>query len=150
MPVIRGKTSSLTSQLCAGDMGVAEILFEQPVRLLWDYHGFHYRGSTTIFCVSPGNGRRLDITSAEPITDTISNITAQKETAMFKSACLTIGKTQQVGVNLHICGFHPAVGLQKCFRSQHKTRATPGKRHSARPVHGGLFSIGLRVMMRVI
>jgi len=30
-------------------MGVAEILFEQPVRLLWDYHGFHYRGSRNYF-----------------------------------------------------------------------------------------------------
>jgi len=34
-------------------------------------------GHTTIFCVSPGNGRQLNITSAEPIADTISKITAQ-------------------------------------------------------------------------
>jgi len=76
-PVIRSKTSSLTSQLCAGAMGIAEILFEQPVRLLRDYCGFHYRVSRNCFCVSPGNGRRLDITSAEPIADIISKITAQ-------------------------------------------------------------------------
>ena len=34
-------------------------------------------GHATIFCVSPGNGRRLDITSAKTTADTISNITAQ-------------------------------------------------------------------------
>jgi len=33
-------------------------------------------GHATLFCVSPGKGRRLDITSAEPIADTISKITA--------------------------------------------------------------------------
>jgi len=43
MPVIRGKTS-LTSRLCAGASGIAEILFEQPVSLLRDYREFHYRG----------------------------------------------------------------------------------------------------------
>jgi len=47
-PVIRGKTS-LTSRLCAGAMGIAEILFEQPVRLLRDYRGFHYCGSRNYF-----------------------------------------------------------------------------------------------------
>jgi len=76
-PVIRGKTSSLISRLCAGATGVAEILFEQPARLLRDYRGFPHRGSRNFFSVSPGNGRRLDITSAEPIADTISKITAQ-------------------------------------------------------------------------
>ena len=45
--------------------------------LLRDYRGFHYRGSRNFFCVSPSNGRRLDITSAEPTADTISKITAQ-------------------------------------------------------------------------
>jgi len=39
--------------------------------------GFTTVGHATIFCVSPGNGRRLDITSAKPIADTISKITAQ-------------------------------------------------------------------------
>jgi len=34
-------------------------------------------GHATIFCVSPGNRRGLDITSVEPIADTISKITAQ-------------------------------------------------------------------------
>jgi len=76
-PVIRDKTSSLTSQLCAGTTGVAEILFEQPVRLLRDYREFHYCGSRNCFCVLPGNGRLLDITSAEPIADTISKTTEQ-------------------------------------------------------------------------
>ena len=37
--LIRAITSSITSQLCAGATGVAEILFEQPVRLLRDYRG---------------------------------------------------------------------------------------------------------------
>jgi len=44
-PVICGKTSSPISRLCCGVTGTGEILFEQPVRLLRDYHGFHYRGS---------------------------------------------------------------------------------------------------------
>ena len=48
-PVIRGKISSLISRLCAGTTGVAEILFEQPVRLLRDYRGFPHRGSRNYF-----------------------------------------------------------------------------------------------------
>jgi len=76
-PVIGGKPSSFTSRLWAGATGIAEILFEQPVHLLRHYRGFHYRGSRNYFCVSPGNGRRQDILCAEPIADTISNITAQ-------------------------------------------------------------------------
>jgi len=48
-PVIRDKISSLISRLFAGTTGVAEILFEQPVRLLRDYRGFHYRGSRNYF-----------------------------------------------------------------------------------------------------
>jgi len=48
-PVICGKISSLISWLCAGVRGVAEILFEQPVRLLRDYRGFHCRGSRNYF-----------------------------------------------------------------------------------------------------
>jgi len=48
-PVIRGKTSTLISWLCAGVTGIAEILFEQPVRLLQDYRRFHYRGSRNYF-----------------------------------------------------------------------------------------------------
>jgi len=48
-PVIRGKTSSLITRLCASATGIAEILFEQPVRLLRDYRGFHYRGSRNYF-----------------------------------------------------------------------------------------------------
>jgi len=44
-PIIRGKISSLISRLCAGATGIAEILFEQPVRLLRDYRRFHYHGS---------------------------------------------------------------------------------------------------------
>jgi len=72
------------------------------------------------------------------------------EIAVFKSAYLAIDKTQQVGVNLHICGFQPTVGLQRKIRLQRKMRATPGKRHSVRPVHGGLFSIGLRVTTQAI
>jgi len=66
-----------------------------------------------MFCVSPSNGRRLDLTSADPIADTISKITARTvETAAFKSAYLAIDKTQQVGVNLHLYGFQSTVGLQ--------------------------------------
>ena len=76
-PVIRGKISSPISRLCAGTTGIAEILFEQPVHLLRDYHGFYYRDHATIFCVSPGNSRRLDITSTEPIVNTISKIMAR-------------------------------------------------------------------------
>jgi len=34
-------------------------------------------GHAIIFYVSPGNGRRLDLTSADPIADTISKITAR-------------------------------------------------------------------------
>jgi len=48
-PVIRGKTSALISRMCAGARGVAEILFEKPVRLLGDYRGFHYSGSCNYF-----------------------------------------------------------------------------------------------------
>jgi len=44
-PAIRGKTSSLVSRFCSGVTGIADILFAQPVRLLRDYRGFHYRGS---------------------------------------------------------------------------------------------------------
>jgi len=84
-PVIRRKISSLISRLCAGTTGVAEILFEQPVRLLRDYRGVPQRGSRNYF---------LRITAA------------------FKSACLAIDKTQQVGVYLHTCGFQPNAGLQ--------------------------------------
>jgi len=76
-PLISGKSSSLISRLCAGAKGVGEILFEQPVRLLRDYRRFHYRGSRNYFYVSPGNSRRLDIASAEPIADKISKITAR-------------------------------------------------------------------------
>jgi len=36
-------------QLCAGAAGIAEIRFEQPVRLLRDYRGFHYSGSRNYF-----------------------------------------------------------------------------------------------------
>jgi len=43
------QTSSLISRLCAGATGIAEILFEQPVRLLRDYRGFHYSGSRNYF-----------------------------------------------------------------------------------------------------
>ena len=64
---------------------VDEIRFEQPVRLLREYRGFLHRGSRNYF---------LRITAA------------------FKSAYLAIDKTQQVGVNLHICGFQLTVGLQ--------------------------------------
>jgi len=39
----------------------------------------------------------------------------QEETAAFKSASLAIDKTQHVGVNLHVCGFKPTVGLQQRF-----------------------------------
>ena len=112
-PVIRGKTFSLTSQLCAGATGIDEILFEQPVRLLRDHRRFHYRGSRNCFCVSPSNGCRLDIPCTEPIADTITKITALTiGDCSVKSAYLAIDKRQQVGVNLHICGFHPTVGLQ--------------------------------------
>jgi len=38
--------------------------------------GFITVGHATIFCVSPGNGRQLDINSAEPIVETIRKITA--------------------------------------------------------------------------
>jgi len=48
-PVIRSKISSLISQLCTGATRVVEIPFEQPVRLLRDYRGFHYRGSLNYF-----------------------------------------------------------------------------------------------------
>ena len=66
-PVIRGKISSLISQLRAGATGVAEILFEQPFRLLRDYRGFPHHGSRNNF---------LRITAA------------------FKSTCLAIDMTQ--------------------------------------------------------
>jgi len=67
--IIRGKSSSRISRLCTGATGVAEIRFEQPVRLLRDYRRFHYRRSRNYF---------LRITAA------------------FKSACLAIDKTQQI------------------------------------------------------
>ena len=43
-------------KLCAGAAGIAEIRFEQPVRLLRDYRGFNYRGSRNYFscCVHFG------------------------------------------------------------------------------------------------
>jgi len=58
--------------MCAGATGIAEILSSS----LFAYCETTV-GHATIFCASPGNGRRLDITSAEPIADTISKITAQ-------------------------------------------------------------------------
>ena len=76
-PVIRGKTSSLISRLCAGATGTAEIIFEQLVRLARLSRASLPWVTQLFFCVSPGNGRRLAITSAEPIADTISKITEQ-------------------------------------------------------------------------
>jgi len=60
-PVIRGKTSSLISRLSAGATGIAEILFEQPVRLLRDYRGFHYPGSRNYFAYHPATTVNLTL-----------------------------------------------------------------------------------------
>ena len=49
-----------------------------------------------------------------------------------------------------LVGFNLLWGCSNVFRSQRKTRATPGKRHSAQPVRGKLFSIRLRVTTRPI
>ena len=49
-----------------------------------------------------------------------------------------------------LVGFSLLWGYSNVFRSQRETRATPGKRHSARPVRSELFSIGLQAMTRAI
>jgi len=122
-PVIRGKISALISRLCAGATGVAEILFEQPGRLLRDYRGFPHRGSRKYFL-------RIFARLSRPAW----RLTRRSKSV---STCILVG-----------CSL--LWGCSNVFWSQHKTRATPGKRHSARPVRGELFSIGLRVTTRAI
>ena len=82
--VIRGKISSLISWLFAGATGVAEIL-------------------------------RAACSSIARLPEVSSPWVMQLYFAYFcvlKSPCLAIDKTQQVGVNLHTCGFKPTAGLQ--------------------------------------
>jgi len=122
-PVIRGKISSLISRLCAGATAVAEIFFEQPVRLLRDYRGFPHRGSRNYFL-------RIFARLSRPAW----RLTRRSKSV---STCMLVG-------------FSLLWGCSNVFRSQNKTRATPGKRHSARSVRGELFSSGLRVTTRAI
>ena len=105
-----------------GATGVAEIRFEQPVRLLRDYRGFPHRGSRKYFlrlCV--GATGVAEIRFEQPVRllrdyrgfpHRGSRNYFLRISAAFQSACLAIDRTQQVGVHLQICGFQPTVGLQ--------------------------------------
>jgi len=74
--VIRGKTS-LFHDCVLAPRALLKFFSSSLLAYCETTAGFTTVGHATNFCVSPGNGRRLDITSAEPITDTISKITAQ-------------------------------------------------------------------------
>ena len=150
--MIRGKISSLISRLCAGATGVAEILFEQPVRLLRDYRGFPHRGSRNYF---------LRITRQRPSLGHFqhradyghnqqNHSTNNRRLQCLSRPAWQLTRLRKLVSACILVGFSLLRGCSNVFRSQRKTRATPGKRHSARPVRSGLFSIGLRVTTQAI
>jgi len=146
-PVIHGKISSLISRLCACATGVAEILFEQPVRLLRDYRGFPHRGSHNYFLritwQRPSTGhyqRRADCGHNQQNHGT-NNRRLQR---LSRPTWRLTRRSKSVSTCI-LVGFNLLWGCSNIFRSQRKMRATPRKRHSARPVRGELFSIRLQV-----
>jgi len=146
------KLSSLISRLCAGAMGVAEILFEQPVCLLRDYRRFPHRGSHNAFLritrqrPSTGHYQRRADCGHNQQNHGMNNRRLQR----LCQPTWRLTRRSMSGSTCILVGFILLCGCSNVFRSQCKTRATPGKRHSAWPVRGEQFSIGLLVTTRAI
>ena len=141
-----------TSRLCAGATGVAEIPFEQPVRLLQDYRGFPHHGSRNYLLritrqrPSPGHYQHRADCGHNQQNHSTNNRRLQR---LSRPTWRLTRRSKSVSTCI-LVGSSLLGGCSNVFRSQRKTRTTPGKRHSARPVRGELFSIGLRVRTRAI